>query len=170
MNRMRFVCLLGLLGVLACGSIAQAQTACPPGMIPYGTAQNQSVCGADPNAQQQGPGQSAAPSVRWASNWQALATDTPKGILGISKDEPNRALAEVAALRDCRAKGGTDCTLQISYGNGCVAMVVGDRLMNMNGGITEDDATQKGLKMCRGAGDANCHVYYSACSLPQRIQ
>ncbi|HHV7522083.1 TPA: DUF4189 domain-containing protein [Burkholderia orbicola] len=170
MYRMRFVFLLGLLSVLACGSIAQAQTACPPGMVPYGTAQDQSVCGADPNAQQQYPGQSSAPSVRWASSWQALATDTPKGILGTSKDQPDRALAEVAALRDCRLKGGTDCTLQISYGNGCVAMVVGDRAMNMNGGITDDDAAQKGLEMCRAAGDSNCRVYYSACSLPQRIQ
>ncbi|WP_179235914.1 MULTISPECIES: DUF4189 domain-containing protein [Burkholderia] len=95
---------------------------------------------------------------------------TPKGILGASKDQPDRALAEVAALRDCRLKGGTDCTLQISYGNGCVAMVVGDRAMNMNSGITDDDAAQKGLEMCRAAGDSNCRVYYSACSLPQRIQ
>jgi hypothetical protein len=140
-------------------------------MIPYGTAQDQSVCGPDPNAQQQSPEQSAPaqPPIRWAASWQAIATDTPKGVLGTSKDQANRQLAEVAALTDCRAKGGTDCTLQISYGNGCIAMVVGDRVMNMNGGGTEDEAAQKGLKMCNSA-DTHCHVYYSACSLPQRIQ
>lgn len=168
MKVFRSLSFLLLLSFLSFG--AQAQVSCPPGMIPYGTAQDQSVCGPDPNAQQQsdqsGPVQ---PTVRWAANWQALATDTPKGILGTSKDQANRALAEAAAISDCRAKGGTDCTLQISYGNGCIAMVVGDHVMNMNGGITEDDAAQKGLKMC-SAADTHCHVYYSACSLPQRIQ
>jgi hypothetical protein len=157
-----------LLSVLSFG--AHAQVSCPPGMIPYGTAQDQSVCGPDPSAQSPEQSAPAQPTVRWAANWQAIATDTPKGILGTSKDQANRQLAEVAALTDCHAKGGTDCTIQISYGNGCVAMIVGDRGMNTNGSITEDDAIQKGMKMCSSAGDTNCHVYYSACSLPQRIQ
>ncbi len=70
-------------------------------------------------------------------------------------------------MADCTKKGGIDCTLQISHGNGCIAMVVGDKVMNTNSGASKDEAAQKGIRMCRSE-DKNCKVYYAECSLPVR--
>jgi hypothetical protein len=61
--------------------------------------------------------------------------------------------------------------IQISYRNQCVAMVIGNngKLFNTNDDPTVDTAAQKGMQMCMPEAH-DCHVYYSACSLPVRIQ
>ncbi len=48
-------------------------------------------------------------------------------------------------------------------------MVIGSKAFNVNSAATLDEAVQKGMTMCAQAGDS-CHVYYSTCSLPSRIQ
>lgn len=73
--------------------------------------------------------------------------------------------AELLALDDCKSKGGTNCTVAISYGNGCVAMVFGDSLLTTGSGGTKEEAENKATHSC-SSGDTNCRVYYSACSLP----
>jgi hypothetical protein len=47
---------------------------------------------------------------------------------------------------------------------------VGDKFFNASSAATIEEATQSGMKVCTANGNANCHVYYSACSLPVRIQ
>jgi len=49
-------------------------------------------------------------------------------------------------------------------------MVVGNNGYNVGADATVDKAVQLGMKICTDAKNTNCHVYYSACSLPQRIQ
>ena len=67
-------------------------------------------------------------------------------------------------------KGGAPCKLEIAYDNECAAMVVGNNGYNVGADATVDKAVQLGMKICTDAKNTNCHVYYSACSLPQRIQ
>lgn len=73
------------------------------------------------------------------------------------------------AMSECHRKRGLNCSVAMTYSNQCIAMVVGDSKLVIDGGNTEERAIQKSMDTC-GAESANCHVYYSACSPPQRIQ
>ena len=150
-------------------SVIHAQAACPPGTIPYGTGQGQNVCGSDGNQQQREQQPSPLPP-QWDRRWGAIATDGPGGHAGVAVSQSSKRAAEQAALADCQAKGGTQCAIEVAYDNECAAMVIGDKGHNSGAAPTLDRATQLGLDACKKHGDTNCHVYYSACSLPERIQ
>lgn len=81
------------------------------------------------------------PPQQWVQQWQALATDSQKGVLGAAVNEATAQYAEQSAMADCKAKGGTQCHVEISFGNGCVAMVVGNSRMNV-----KDAASSKGAR------------------------
>lgn len=162
---------LYLLALLLVASTAHAQATCPPGTIPYGTGNDPSSCGPD-NSQQQGQPKTpqSSPGL-WIDQWGSIATDANKGILGTSQNSSSQADAEKTALADCSAKGGIECKIQLSYRNQCAAMIVGNmgKLFNVNSGETTDSVIKKGMKTCSSAAN-DCHTYYSACSLPIRIQ
>jgi len=169
MTRTSFILLLILLGLLGFHAPVQAQTACPPGMIPYGTAQDQSVCGPAPNAQ--GSRQpSSAPAILWETRWGAIATDGDKGVLGTAAGEKSENKASSTAIADCKAKGGSACKLQLTYSNGCGAMVVGSPGFSTAGAGTKEEAIQKSMAICGSDGDTACHVYYTECSQARRTQ
>jgi hypothetical protein len=149
------------------GNLAHAQTACPPGMEAYGDG----VCGYSQTEQPTQQSQLQAPQSppQWESRWLAIATDSVKGSLGTATDMANKGQAEQTAMTNCRSKGGTQCKVDVSFGNGCAAMVSGDTSYNVQGAPTLDQATQVAMKTCSKA-TIHCHVYYSACSLPVRIQ
>ncbi|QVX40702.1 DUF4189 domain-containing protein (plasmid) [Ralstonia solanacearum] len=157
---MKFKILL-LVCLAAISITARAQVACPPGWIPYSA----SSCGPDPSGQEQG----ASPpqrQVRWISRWGAISTDGKVGALGTSTDLDSQRQAEHAAVSQCKAKGGTQCEVDLSYANGCAVMLVGETTHNSNYGGSIDEATAKAMKVCN-ANDKNCRVFYSGCSLPR---
>lgn len=163
--------LLGLLLLL--NSVVHAENGCPPGMIPAnGTDINSCVPippGYYQNQQQQQP-QPSRPPPQWATRWGAIATDSVKGVLGAVTGLSSKSEAQQAAMADCLAKGGSPCKLEVAYDNECAAMVVGDDVYNVGADTTLEKAVQYGMKLCTGANHTNCHVYYSACSLPVQIQ
>ncbi|HDR9049340.1 MULTISPECIES: DUF4189 domain-containing protein [Burkholderia] len=169
-GRPKILWLLLVLSFVLCHHLpARAQVACPPGMIPYGTGTNQSVCGEDPSYQS--PSTPPPPLVKWAERWGAIATYEPAGILGQAAGMTSKSDAINTAMSECQKRGGgSNCKLDIWYSNQCVAMVVSDKGYNTSTGMTTDLATQKGMKTCIASGDPNCHVYYTACSMPERIQ
>ena len=150
-------------------SFVHAENGCPSGFEPSGAApspQNPVAC----RPIQGGGQQPAMPQHRWVSLFGAIATDGPGGSFGASTNMATLKSAEKAALVDCRAKkGSTTCSVDLSYGNGCGAMIIGDETHNSRNGSTIDLAIQAAMKVCN-AGDTNCHVYYMACSLPMQIQ
>jgi len=165
--------LLGLLLLL--GGVAHAEGNCPPGYYPIGAQSGQGGpqgCAPIPgyhNSQQQAQSQlPLTPPPQWATRWGAIATDGPGGHLGVAVNLSSKSDAEQTAITDCQAKGGTDCKIETWYSNGCAAMVMGDSGHISNNAGTLGEAIQKGMKIC-DATDTNCHVYYSACSLPARI-
>ena len=172
MKSILFSCLL--FSLLLLSSVTHADGECPPGMFPTNPSGTQGPVGCAPipgYEQQQGQQQTPqAPPPQWTSRWLAIATDSVKGTLGTATDMPNRENAERAAIKDCQTKGGMQCKLDVSYSNGCAAMVVGDGGYNSNGAATVDAAVQLGMKVCTSAGHTKCHLYYSTCSLPVRIQ
>ena len=114
----------------------------------------------------------AAKPPRWesGSRWGAVATDEPHGILGASTGLPSREQAITAAMSDCAAKGSSQCKFELAYDNECVVLVASDSSYVVVSDKTIDIASRSGMKTCQANGAKNCGVYYSACSLPKRIQ
>lgn len=160
--------LLGLFFLTA--GLACAQTACPPGMTPYGVG----VCGYDNGQQQTVEPPSQAPPLLlpaiWIDQYGAIATDFAHSSAGASLNQPDRSRAEQAAIANCQENGGSACKIETWYSNGCATLVVGDKTHVSINAATLDEATHRGLKMCIDGGDSKCHVYYTACSLPVRVQ
>ena len=159
---MKTLCSLVLLLVVTsthaqdCGGMANAGGTCVPPDV------------AMPSYQQQAP---QPPPKKWVDHYGAIAVDGDKGLVGISTDASSYQQAEQLAQMDCISKGGAACKIQISYRNQCVAMIIGNngKLFNTNDDPTVDTAAQNGMQMCMPEAH-DCHVYYSACSLPVRIQ
>lgn len=173
MKSILFSCLL--FGLLLLSGVTHAEGNCPEGYYPIGGESGQAGpqgCAPIPGYNQQ-QGQQQAPQTpppRWADRWGAIATFEPNGSLGTVTDMSDQQSAEQAALASCQSKHGSTCKIQLSYRNQCAAMVVSDKGYNVTPAVTVNEAVEKGMKICTGSGDPNCHVYYSACSLPQRIQ
>lgn len=163
--------LAGIL--LLAGREVHAEGNCPPGYYPIGAPLGQGgpqSCAPIPEYNNnQGQPQARRPPPQWESRWMAIATDAVKGSLGTSINMSSQNEAEQAAIVDCQAKGGTQCKIDVSYGNGCAAMVVGDTGYNVHGAATLAEATGLAMKTCTAA-TSNCHVYYSACSPPVQVQ
>lgn len=49
-------------------------------------------------------------------------------------------------------------------------MVLGHPKANIFTDATQEKATQGAMNSCKSHGNTDCHVYYTACSLPIRIQ
>ena len=158
---LRIIQLLIVLSFSLFAKTTLAEDGCPPGQYPQ-AGQGWQTCVPIPGYDT-GQTRASNPRINAPDRWQALAGDSENGILGTSANAPTRADAEAAALDDCRARGGSSCKVKISQGNGCVAMTVGDRLMNTTAGHTKKEAEDNGLKECEKS-DAGCKIYYSACN------
>jgi hypothetical protein len=168
MNKLTRALLLMIAGLLWNGLAHAEGGSCPPGQYPAG-GQGWQGCNPIPGygSQQQAPQQ---PAPQWESRWGAIATSVPDGVLGVSTDRSSKREASQAATSDCTAKGGLNCKIEIAYDNQCAAVIVGDGGYNAPIANTVNKAVEVGMKTCRDAGRANCHVYYSACSLPVRTR
>lgn len=156
-----------LISLLCLSCVLHAQISCPPGMMPYSTAQDVSACGPIPGNNQMQP---QAPLTRWESRWGAIATDPKAGSVGVSTGMQTKEAAEQAAVFDCESKKKSLCKIALAYDNECAAMIAGNTGYNVDADSTIEKAVQSGMKTCVQSGDSNCHVFYSACSSPQRVQ
>lgn len=86
-----------------------------------------------------------------------------------SVDLATRRDAERAALRECKTKGGANCKIIMYFGNACGVMVWGKTHWEVASGATVAEAARPGLERCNKVDD-DCRIYYSACSLPRRVQ
>lgn len=169
--------LLGLLLALSmlASNIVRAEGNCPNGYYPIGGEYNGAPQGCAPipgNGQAQPQGQvSQQPTETWVDRYGAITADKLGGtvIVGVSNNEASFATAENVAQADCKSRGGLHCKMQTRFRNACGVVIAGDDSFNVGSDTTLDKAVQTGMKMCTNAGEHNCHVYYSGCSLPQRI-
>jgi hypothetical protein len=164
----KYAIALLLLTLLFFSGIAHAEGNCPPGYYPIGGGSPGAPQGCAPiPGYDQGQQQQSAP--QWLSKWGAVATDIDKGSLGAATSMASKGQAEQASLADCRAKGGAQCKIETTYTNGCVTVVVGSPGYAVESAPTQVQANAMGMSTCTGAGNANCRVLYTGCSLPQRI-
>ena len=147
-------------------SPSHAEGGCPPGQYPQ-QGQGWQTCVPIPGDGGATSSQTAARRPpRWLARWGALASGG-EGQFGISANQPSSADAEAVALNDCRGRGGTDCKLNHTYGNTCMA-VIGrpNASVKTVHGPSENDAIESGKETCKRDGVDGCWVYYSGCSLP----
>ena len=95
----------------------------------------------------------------------AIAPSPTDAILGVAESVGSKKEAEQIALKDCKAKGGKDCKVNLAYHNQCAVMIVGDESLESYGNATIAEATQRGLADCNQR-EKGCRVYYSACAKP----
>ncbi|WP_373423397.1 DUF4189 domain-containing protein [Variovorax paradoxus] len=126
-------------------------------------------CGPDPNyrAPQQTP---QRPAEVWQDRYGAIYLDWTQGALGTSSNMASRPAAETAALADCKARGGVGCKQLNSYRNSCAAFSAADAGYASASDRTLDAAKQASMEECKNKGNTKCHVYYTDCSQPVRIQ
>lgn len=160
-----------LLILLLLSGVVHAEGNCPEGYYPVGGGSAGAPQGCAP-IPGYGQGQQQAqqpPSPHWINYSGGVATDSKKGVLGTAINMDSQAAAGQAALADCRAKGGTDCEIDATYTNGCVAMAAGDTAYKSKAGPTMDAAVKGATEIC-SAATTGCHVYYSACSLSKQVR
>lgn len=146
-------------------------SACPPGeWLQQGVGWQ--MCVPIPGAQTNAPAQNRSEPM-WADRWGAIVVDTaPQGSVGFSTASgmKRKMQAERAAMKSCKEKGGTRCEIKILYYNQCAVLVWGDHSFNTSSAESEENARKAGLEKCENAGEKNCEVLYSGCSIPERIR
>jgi len=160
MKEMKALPLLGLL--LLISGVSHAEGKCPQGKYQATPPDAPHMyCAPIPLNKNGQP----LPIPQRATHWGAIATEsTLSSKIGAAVDLPTKGQAEQAALAQCADKGGQGCKVQISYGNGCAALIANDTAYQANADVTVDHAVQTGMQICTNAGHGTCHVVYSACS------
>ena len=147
---------------------ASQACACPPGTVPQ---QGIGWQGCAPV-----PGTSNSPAANetsvWADRWGSIAIDmTPGGVgIGSASGMNRKRSAEKSALSACKRKGGTRCQIEITYYNQCAAIILGRRAFNSSSAASLEEAKSRGINKCTQAGDDECAIYFSDCSLPERVR
>ncbi|MFC3902284.1 protein of unknown function [Acinetobacter marinus] len=154
-------------GAFALSNSAFAEGGCPSGYVP--TPNQGQPCAADYNLPHWNQGQpQAQPQVRWADRWGAMADDG-NGTAGIVESRNSKREAEVAAVKECKKRGGGNCKTFATYYNQCAAIAAGGERSDWARAETKELAIKISMDRCEKKG-INCRVYYSGCSLPVRIQ
>ncbi|WP_425477345.1 DUF4189 domain-containing protein [Lysobacter capsici] len=157
--------MLSLSGLAAArGCPAGVPSAGNPGCIPPDQSNS-------PYYQSGASGQSA-PAARWADRWGAIAIDDRDGGVGLGTAQmmTTERKAKKTALDECRAKGGTSCRVILAYYNQCGVVVAGDAGWNSTSAGSVGEATKRSFEKCEKSGLKNCKVYYSNCSLAERVR
>jgi hypothetical protein len=167
--KMRILLLISLLSVSGL-SLGEGGS-CPPGYYPQsapGVVGCAPIPGYESNNTDTQKSSTDLP-VRWADTWGAISVDGSSGSLGAVVGFSSEKEAQQAALNKCRANGGGDCNIDLTYHNQCAVMILGSKKYNTASAATVERATQLGMETCNSA-DTSCRVYYSGCSAAQRIQ
>lgn len=142
-----------------------SQTRCPPGATP-GSVQ----CLPD-NPDASGNVITAPSKGYWEKTWGAHASgDDPSSSAVSAAGFSSKGEAAEAALKGCKEKGGSNCRINITYFNQCMA--IAETLSDNKGGSfftsegTIEKAGESANKYCEEHYKAACHVVYSKCTDP----
>jgi hypothetical protein len=157
----------GILLFLGSTSTRSQQIACPPGSVPIGGG-NAGWVSCSP-APDQGGAEPATAGPQWATRWGAIAT--AGGAFGTANNMSSKRKAANAAMAQCKANGGKDCEIALTYWNQCAALVWGDTTAISRGDADPRKAESGAMQACSAvAGNNDCKLYYSACSYPEQVR
>ncbi len=154
-----FTCSLLLAASLLTPSLF-AQTACPSGV-----AAGSALCGPSGDSGDSAP---SRPPSYWVKTWGALVSSNEAKEAWSPKAKDSEADARKDALGRCQARGFSDCSLDTTYFNQCVAVVSSDEQKGITlgkSGSTEA-AESVGLKSCKESGNRHCTIEFSDCTVP----
>jgi hypothetical protein len=158
----------GVLLSIAMDARAEGGT-CPQGYYPVNTP---GVMGCAPIPGSGSDRSSSAPrdpGPQWQTRW--LSVVFGNNGFGAAVDMPSKRKAENAALAQCRAMGGTACYVNMTTYNQCIAVARGGHTAPSAGAHDQETAESLAIRECmKDAKNANCEIYYSACSYPVRIR
>lgn len=161
MKHSKYPLLLFMLLFFAKTSPAQT---CPHGYMPLGSPQ----AGWTGCAPMSGPNENPPnPGQEWQTRWGAIAlTD---GAFGTSSNQPSKRLAKKLAIQECKANGGSKCTVKMFFYNQCAALAWGDARYVVYRTSRLNEAEAKAVEDC-GEYTTNCRLFYSSCSYAKRIR
>lgn len=113
------------------------------------------------------PAPSAPNEPVWATRWGAIAT--ADGVFGAVVGLASERKAEKAAMQQCKAKGGRNCGVIVSYYNQCAALAWGENGENAARGPYLNEVETTAMAGCSERSQ-NCKLYYSACSDAERVR
>jgi Domain of unknown function (DUF4189) len=164
MKRWATVLLALAFGLSAYGVFAEGR--CPDGYFPIGGG-NAGWEGCAPMGGD-GEGGDEGPAPVWETRWGSIAiTD---GAFGVSESSVSKSEAERIALQDCqRRSNGQKCRTKITYRDQCAALVWGSVGANASRGPYVEEVIKSAISVC-SQQDKDCTVFYSGCSMPERVQ
>ena len=144
---------------------------CPPGTVPQQGIGWQG-CAPVPGTANTPPSVENPAQTIWLDRWGAIAIDRTDGGVGVGSASgmKNERQAKKSALLACQKKGGNRCTIEITYYNQCAAVVWGKQEFTISSASTKEGAEQRSLEKCIKAGETDCVMYFSDCSLAQRAR
>lgn len=158
--------LFSISGMWAFTGDAAAEGGCPPGRYPIG---GQGVQGCAPIPSNSAP-MAPRPDGKWITTWGAIASSASTGSTGVSTGKRRKSEALGEAMTVCARKGATDCKEDITYKNGCVALVDPPVGSSFQGGIATAATVERALELatqrCREGGAPTCTVVHTNCSEP----
>jgi Domain of unknown function (DUF4189) len=104
----------------------------------------------------------------WEARWGAVAIGG--GGFGAVADQHTERVAIQAATKQCQttaADRGKNCKA-LSYYNQCAVLAWGSNGYIFQRAVDLPTATSEGMQKCSTQYD-DCQIYYSACSLPKRV-
>ncbi|MGO3128235.1 MAG: DUF4189 domain-containing protein [Luteimonas sp.] len=107
-----------------------------------------------------GLGDTRQPRLSWGA-FSISPTDQWSGsATGAATEEE----ASEAAMADCRRRGGTDCAVEFTYANQCVAVAATSTNHAWSRGKSAEDVRSKALAAC----GTSCEIFYEDCSFHGR--
>lgn len=110
----------------------------------------------------------APPAGHWENRWGAVALDYSAMKAGFLTGESSQPNAETKAISTCRANGGSDCKIVISFRNQCasISQDQATHILSTATAATETEASNRSLKRCGG----HCKEIYNQCSYPELVR
>jgi uncharacterized caspase-like protein len=99
-----------------------------------------------------------------ANRYGAIAYSAATGAHGWAHDYGSKDAAEAAAIANCRVRAG-DCSVPVSFRNGCGALAVGSTDFGSGWGADSKTAERFALRLC-GQRSRNCRIVRQVCTTP----
>lgn len=154
------------LAICSLSSVAHAEGGCPSGSFPQ-QGNGWSAC-IPAGASRATPPPALQP--QWIDRWGALAATERGQIRAGTRDHASESDAVAEAIAICEENSSQRCRSMGAYRNQCVSVASGATGSRVEVGETERNAIDRSMNACKADLIEDCHVYYSACSLPEHAQ
>lgn len=154
MNKNTRKCSFAFALVLASNATHAQVGPCPPGMSQYPSPSGVPSCG---------PRRLGQATGHWQTQWGAIAGGND-GTSGWASNQSDEDSAKRIAIENCVSRGGSQCEVELTYRNGCIAVVNGSGVHNAASDATAKRAVHTALDQCNKDGGKDCHVFRVECS------